>query len=56
MEGLTMTEGSERKDVTVDRKEGGPPKVGEKPPKVGDALEIDHCRFGFFVRKQAYLI
>ena len=33
-----MTEGSERVDVTVDRKHGGPPKVGEKSPKVGGAF------------------
>ena len=32
--GLTMTEGSDRVDVTVDRKHGGPPKVGDKSPKV----------------------
>ena len=51
--GLTMTEGSERVDVTVDRKHGGPPKVGDKSPIVGGPFEIGHYRLRFFVRKTA---
>ena len=43
--GLTMTEGSERLDVTVDRKHGGPPKVGDKSPKVGGPFQIGRYRF-----------
>jgi hypothetical protein len=41
-----MTEGSERQNVTVDRKHDGPPKVGEKSPKVGgmDRLADKFCR------------
>ena len=49
-----MTEGSERVDVMVDRKHGGPPKVGDKSPKVGGPFEIGHYRFRFFIRKRAY--
>ena len=49
-----MTEGSERQIVTVDRKDGGPPKVGDKSPKVGGPFQIDHYRFRFFVRKREY--
>ena len=45
MEGLTRTEGFEREDMMVDRKDGGPPKVGEKSPKVGGPFEKGHCRF-----------
>ena len=51
--GLTMTEGSEREDETVDRKHGGPPKVGDKSPKVGGPFEKGHYRFLFFIRKRA---
>ena len=40
--GLTMNEGSERADVTVDRKVGGPPKVGDKSPKVGGPSFLIH--------------
>ena len=40
--GLTMTEGFERADVTVDRKVGGPPKVGDKSPKVGGPSFLIH--------------
>ena len=54
--GLTMTEGSERVHVTVDRKHGGPPKVGDKSPKVGGPFQIGHYRFRFFVRKRAKFV
>ena len=33
--GLTMTKGCEQENETMDRKHGGPPKVGDKSPKVG---------------------
>ena len=46
-----MTEGSKREDVTVDRKHGGPPKVGDKSPKVGGPFEIGHNKFRFFIQK-----
>ena len=54
--GLMMTEGSERVDVTMDRKHGGPPKVGDKSLKEGGPFEIGHYRFRCFVRKRAYYI
>ena len=41
--GLTRMEGYEREVVTVDRKDSGPPKVGEKSPKV----EV-HLKDGLF--------
>ena len=47
--GLTMTEGSKQEDVMVNRKHSEPPKVGDKSPTVGDAFEIGHYRFRFFV-------
>ena len=31
--------------MTVDRKDGGPPKVGDKSPKVGGPFQIDHSSF-----------
>ena len=37
-----MNEGYEREDVTVDRKVGGPPKVGDKSPKVGGPSFLIH--------------
>ena len=40
-----MTEGLERMGVTVDCKHGGPPKVGDKSPKVGGPFQIDHIDF-----------
>ena len=43
--GLKITEGSKREDETVDRKHGGPPKVGDKSPKVGGPFEKGHYRF-----------
>ena len=39
-----MAEGSERKDLAVDRKDGGPPKVGDKYPKWEN-----HCTFELFI-------
>ena len=51
--GLKMTEGSERVNVTVDRKHGGPPKVGDKSPKVGGPFEIGRYRFRCFIRVRA---
>ena len=44
-----MTEGSKQEDVMVNRKHSEPPKVGDKSPTVGDAFEIGHYRFRFFV-------
>ena len=37
--GLTRTEGTKREDMMVDHKDDGPPKVGEKSPKVGGPFE-----------------
>ena len=51
-----MTEGPEREDETVDRKHGGPPKVGDKSPKVGGPFEIGHYRFRFFILKRALFV
>ena len=51
--GFAMTEWSEREDETVDRKHGGPPKVGDKSPKVGGPFDIGHYIFQFFIRKRA---
>ena len=48
-----MTEGSKREDETVDRKQGRPPKVGDKSPKVGGPFDIGHYIFQFFIRKRA---
>ena len=42
-----MTERSKRKDITVDRKDSGPPKVRENHPK----WEVN-CRFELFIRKK----
>ena len=42
---LPRTEGSEKEDVTLDCKDCGPPKVGEKLPKLGGPFEKGHCRF-----------
>ena len=44
-----MTEGSEKKAVTVNRSDGGPLKVGDKSPKV----EV-HCTFKLFIQIRAY--
>ena len=51
MKGLTRTEGSEREDMMVDCKVTGPPKVGEKSPKVRGPFEKGNCRFVLFVQK-----
>ena len=47
-----MTEGSEREDEMVDRKHSGPPKVGDKSPKVGGPFDKGHCKFCLFVKFQ----
>ena len=46
-----MTEGSERKDVTVDRKDGGPPKVETNHPKWEVSLKQVIADFDFSFKK-----
>ena len=46
-----MTEGSEREDVTVDRKHGRPPKVGEKSPKVGGPFQRPSKKAYYILKK-----
>ena len=56
VEGLTWTEGSEREDIMVDHKDGKPPKVVEKSPKVRGPFEKGNCRFVFLIQKRAYFV
>ena len=51
MGGVTKTEGSKREDVKVDCKVSGPPKVGEKSPKVGDPFKKGQCKFFIRLKK-----
>ena len=40
--------------MMVVHKDAGPPKVGEKSPKVQGPFEKGNCRFVLFVQKRAY--